>query len=642
MGKIGCFECIVGSVVIVMNAPKQPQVSTIQDMKDFVIAPGFLAYSITIIVACVGIIVFAAPRWGAKSMLVYISVCSLIGGLSVACIQGIGAAIIAQANGIPQFNQWFTYFIIVFVIATLLVEIIYLNVSCAGSFLRTDGTSADFRQKALNIFNAAIVTPTYYVYFTSSTIVTSAIMFQGFKGSPTAIATMCMGFLQICAGVVLLQLSKSAKNVPDTEVFRGDLDQVRTVAEQEEPEYEPKADAIRGTAAIIRRISVARQEKEAAEAHQIFEERLREAQQAQHLAVPGTPSMEWDGVRRRVTWGGGNETMPRRRNTTVSAHAPIGLTRIPDVEENSTPSDGEDVSRSATQAGNRRRSMSLDAAMAPKGAYRGFTQDDINPEELQSIWQRTKSLFVPKARSTRSASVNSTGSRIRHSVAPEDTSHPMVDRPSSSVQGGRPSSHLEVPGTSYSIHETNYTIHRDWAYSPYKSQTQLGADDDKLAPPSMPAAQDERPSSGGSNKSSGNPGMRSPGRQFSFQNIFHRHRRNESTESAHSVSKKTAQRNSKPFIENELEKTKTEEELLGLVRGDRRGSPDGETLPAYRDNSLDEDSDPEKPKNSTVEYLIRRVPVPLPAPAGERGGSSGSADTGSGKGKESGATIRML
>lgn len=623
VGKIGCFECIVGSVVIVMNAPKQPQVSTIQDMKDFVIAPGFLAYSITIIVACIGIIVFAAPRWGSQSMMVYISVCSLIGGLSVACIQGIGAAIIAQANGIPQFNQWFTYFIIVFVIATLLVEIIYLN-------------------KALNIFNAAIVTPTYYVYFTSSTIITSAIMFQGFKGSPTAIATMCMGFLQICAGVVLLQLSKSAKNVPDTEVFRGDLDQVRAVAEQEEPEYEPKADAIRGTAAIIRRISVARQEKEAAEAHQIFEERLREAQSGQHLAVPGTPTMEWDGVRRRVTWGGGQETMPRRRNTTVSAHAPIGLTRIPDVEENAaTTSEGEGISRSATQAGNRRRSMSLDAAMAPKGVYRGFTQDDINPEELQSIWQRTKSLFVPKARSTRSASVNSTGSRIRHSVAPEDTAHPMVDRPSSSVQGGRPSSHLEVPGTSYSIHETNYTVHRDWAYSPYKSQTQLGADDATLAPPSMPAAQDERPSSVGSNKSLGNPGMRSPGRQFSFQNIFHRHRRTESTDSAHSVTKKNANRNSKPFIGDELEKTKTEEELLGLVRGDRRGTPDGETLPAYRDSSLDGDSDPEKPKQSTMEYLIRRVPVPLPA-TGERGGSSGSGDSGSGKGKETESTIRML
>lgn len=112
-----------------MNAPKQAQVSTIQDMQDFVIAPGFIAFGVTVIVACIGIIIFAGPRWGNQSMLVYLSVCSLIGGLSVACIQGIGAAITAQAQGIPQFNQWFTYFIIVFVTVTLLVEIVYLNVS---------------------------------------------------------------------------------------------------------------------------------------------------------------------------------------------------------------------------------------------------------------------------------------------------------------------------------------------------------------------------------------------------------------------------------------------------------------------------------------------------------------------------------
>lgn len=123
------MECIVGSTVIVVNAPKQAQVSTIEDMQGFVIAPGFLAFTGTVILACTIIIFFAGPRWGNQSMLVYISVCSLIGGLSVACIQGIGAAIIAQAQGIPQFNQWFTYFIIVFVIVTLLVEIVYLNVS---------------------------------------------------------------------------------------------------------------------------------------------------------------------------------------------------------------------------------------------------------------------------------------------------------------------------------------------------------------------------------------------------------------------------------------------------------------------------------------------------------------------------------
>lgn len=40
----------------------------------------------------------------------------------------LGAAIVAQAQGIPQFNQWFLYILLVFVVCTLLVEIVYLNV----------------------------------------------------------------------------------------------------------------------------------------------------------------------------------------------------------------------------------------------------------------------------------------------------------------------------------------------------------------------------------------------------------------------------------------------------------------------------------------------------------------------------------
>jgi uncharacterized protein involved in cysteine biosynthesis len=70
-----------------------------------------------------------APKYGRKSMMVYITICSLIGGLSVCSIQGLGAAITAQARGIPQFNQWFTYVLLVFIILTLVTEIIYLNVS---------------------------------------------------------------------------------------------------------------------------------------------------------------------------------------------------------------------------------------------------------------------------------------------------------------------------------------------------------------------------------------------------------------------------------------------------------------------------------------------------------------------------------
>ncbi|KAJ3943155.1 uncharacterized protein N0V96_007389 [Colletotrichum fioriniae] len=263
VGKVACFLCIVGSVVIVMNAPENSAVANIQQMQSYVIQPGFLSYAGVILVGSAITAWYAGPRWGNKNMLVYISICSWVGGLSVVATQGLGAAIVAQAGGEAQFNKWFTYVLLVFVIGTLLTEIIYLN-------------------KALNLFNAALVTPTYYVYFTSTTIITSAVLFRGFKGTPTAIITVVNGFLTICAGVVLLQLSKSAKDVPDTAVFAGDLNQIHTIAEQEQPETEPKADAIRGAAAIVRRFSSARQKMEEAEFKRLQEEKMRESLEPAH------------------------------------------------------------------------------------------------------------------------------------------------------------------------------------------------------------------------------------------------------------------------------------------------------------------------------------------------------------------------
>ena len=129
VGKVGCFNCIIGSVVIVMNAPEQSSVAKIQDMQKFVIAPGFLSYAGVVIVGCAFIALWAGPRYGKKTMMVYLSICSLIGGLSVVATQGLGAAIVTQISGTPQFNQWFLYVLLVFVIATLVTEIIYLNVS---------------------------------------------------------------------------------------------------------------------------------------------------------------------------------------------------------------------------------------------------------------------------------------------------------------------------------------------------------------------------------------------------------------------------------------------------------------------------------------------------------------------------------
>ena len=76
-------------------------------------------------------------------MLWYITVCSLIGGLSVSCTTGLGSAIVTTAMGDSQLKHWFFYFLLGFVAVTLITEIFYLN-------------------KALALFNTALVTPTYY------------------------------------------------------------------------------------------------------------------------------------------------------------------------------------------------------------------------------------------------------------------------------------------------------------------------------------------------------------------------------------------------------------------------------------------------------------------------------------------------
>jgi len=131
VGKVSCFLCIIGSVVIVMNAPTESSVANIQEMQHYVIAPGFLSYAGVVIVGSAITAFYAGPRWGKKNMLVYISICSWVGGLSVVATQGLGAAIVAQIQGTSgsQFKHWFLYVLFVFVIGTLLTEILFLNVS---------------------------------------------------------------------------------------------------------------------------------------------------------------------------------------------------------------------------------------------------------------------------------------------------------------------------------------------------------------------------------------------------------------------------------------------------------------------------------------------------------------------------------
>lgn len=433
--------------------------------------------------------------------------------------------------------------------------------------------------------------------------------------------SVVMGFLQICAGVVLLQLSKSAKNVPDTEIFRGDLDQVRTVAEQSEPESEPKADAIRGTAAIIRRISIARQKMEQEEAKQIREERLKDM-----LNVPLQDGevVEWDGVKRRVTWGGSSGDAPRRRNTTSGPHPPLGMSRMPDLEEGT---EGTSVDASPV-VGGRRRSMSVDEAMRRQIYDIEVEAQEIHP---QSFVGRVRSLFVPRQRSK--ASLRDETDVVVAVTSPH-RDLPDHNQPLHRAYGNRspplpmmgytrdyPNQHgVKSPQLSVTPSPEDFTA-RDFAsgspppppsrdglkrtisggseYTAIPIQTSRPAPGymDSLAQrPSMPTTP-KTPHSTYSTDSGLRPESADPGhsarRQFSFQSVFGRHSRTHSRDSHGEGSSDTLQTQSHshphlphPHLPTRLQglrrkslvgspnsgTVKTEEEMLGLVKGDSRSS----------------------------------------------------------------------
>lgn len=60
-------------------------------------------------------------------MMVYIGICSLLGGLSVSTTSGLGSAIVLTIRGQNQLKEWFFYVLLVFVAVTLVSEVIYLN-----------------------------------------------------------------------------------------------------------------------------------------------------------------------------------------------------------------------------------------------------------------------------------------------------------------------------------------------------------------------------------------------------------------------------------------------------------------------------------------------------------------------------------
>jgi hypothetical protein len=345
--------------------------------------------------------------------------------------------------------------------------------------------------------------------------------------------------------------------VPDTAVFAGDLDQMRTIAEQEQPETEPKADAIRGTAAIVRRFSQARQKKEAEEFQRLHEEKLKDL-----TSIGEDETFEWDGLRRRRTVT--VNSMPSVRSRHNTTPFPAFDTNMPLPPTPRTP----------------RAHPPLGMSAFPPDS----DSDEERPNTSVSLFTRAKSIIGP--------------SKSRAGTNP-GTQSPMHPVPLTEIS--IPSYKMDPEGSGayygHNAQGADHTYDLPIGLRDYKTEYEgAGGETDRH----IRILEEPRP---GSKSSSLHPSVgptpppHSARRQFSFQNVF----RKGQSGGAHSEDESSSQPQSRsPMIRKGLSARKgshssvvkgaTEEERLGLVKGDTQTGRKP-VLPVYDDEDEEEDEE---------------------------------------------------
>ncbi|KAL9244874.1 hypothetical protein vseg_018592 [Gypsophila vaccaria] len=190
LGILGCLSCIVGSVVIVLHAPQEESPTSVQQIWDLATQPAFLIFVAAALAIVAVLILYLEPLFGQSNVLVYLGICSLMGSLTVVSIKAIGIAIKLTLEGINQLTFPQTWFFMTVGAICVIMQLNYLN-------------------KALDTFNAAIVSPIYYVMFTTLTIAASAIMFKDWSGQDaSSIASEICGFITVLSGTIILHSTR--------------------------------------------------------------------------------------------------------------------------------------------------------------------------------------------------------------------------------------------------------------------------------------------------------------------------------------------------------------------------------------------------------------------------------------------------
>ncbi|CAH2108234.1 unnamed protein product [Euphydryas editha] len=194
IGKIGCFLCVIGSIIFVIHSPKNEEIHSFSELSKKLTDYVFLSYVLIIFIMTFIVKTVFVPRFGNTNVTVYLLICSSVGSLTVVFCKGVALAIkdtiSSDVNNLTNFMFWLLLFMS---ILCIIVQMNYLN-------------------KALDIFNTSVVTPIYYVMFTILVIIASGILFREWEHMKTEDILGCIcGFLILMIAVFTLNAFKDFK-----------------------------------------------------------------------------------------------------------------------------------------------------------------------------------------------------------------------------------------------------------------------------------------------------------------------------------------------------------------------------------------------------------------------------------------------
>ncbi|XP_074490610.1 magnesium transporter NIPA1 [Sebastes fasciatus] len=194
LGKLGCVLCCCGSVVLIIHAPKVEAVTSRLELEDRLSDPVFVLYALLVVVLLVILIVWVAPTHGSSNIMVYVAICSLLGSFTVPSSKGLGLVAPDVFGGGPRSSRALVLFLVLLgtLAVSILIQFFYIN-------------------KALESFSSNVFEAVYYVTFTSTVIVASALLFREWTAlTLTDSLAMLCGLTTVCVGVVLLRISQDA------------------------------------------------------------------------------------------------------------------------------------------------------------------------------------------------------------------------------------------------------------------------------------------------------------------------------------------------------------------------------------------------------------------------------------------------